>query len=114
MKFTDEQAQEVIDSAAYGMTYWARSAEPEDWAGGGDLVFYETSDYEDEEDVLHRVTYAQIKRAFYKVHRGFVRTSSDLHDQFNEAVREGEPGLIDSACADIVVQVAIYGEVVYG
>jgi len=112
MKFTDEQAQEVIDNAGYGMVGWAHTAHTHQWRDDSDLTFVEVGD--GDEEVVHHLTYADIKRAFYKVHRGFVRIRSDLHDQFNEAVREGEPGLIDSDCADIVVQVAAFGEVRYG
>ncbi|WP_353707277.1 hypothetical protein ABRQ22_14840 [Cellulosimicrobium sp. ES-005] len=113
VEITDEHVQNIIDIAGYWMTYWAASAPREAWKEGDAFVFVEVGDGDDE--VTHHLTGEQIRQAWAEIAAGdHSAISNEILAQFAEALDAGEPDLIDAEAADVLVQIAALGKVVYG
>lgn len=52
--------------------------------------------------------------AFRKVIEGKVQVAPDIRNYIVRAVCEGDAGMIDAEAADVLVQVALFGEIVFG
>lgn len=52
--------------------------------------------------------------AMVKIGTGKVEISSDRRDMITEALMESDAGMIDADLADCIVQVAAFGEIVFG
>lgn len=103
----------IIDTAGYGIGYWASAAQ----------VDSDRSEYvvtEDETGKVFTLTYAELADAFLDLALGDAPVGSDYQGWAFEALQEiraGEQypgGSIDAPTADIIVQWAAFGEVVYG
>lgn len=103
----------IIDTAGYGIGYWASAAQ----------VDSDRSEYavtEDETGKVFTLTYTELADAFLDLALGNVPVSSDYQEWAFGALQEiraGEQhpgGSIDAPTADIIVQWAAFGEVVYG
>jgi hypothetical protein len=119
---TDENVQDIIDTASYGgITYWAGQptdaefdAKPEDKA----WTIVEVDDFE---RTAHYLDAAQIRQSFEKL----LDFNQELVNQqihgyllsawMDRTDKDGiDTGHIDADAADVIVQVACFGEVVYG
>lgn len=118
-KITDGNVQDIVDTAAYGgITYWA--VEPTqanfDAAPEGAFTF---RDGDEEDGGVHYVIKDQIRRAIVEVAEG-QHTNDRIRDYVRSAFdnwteEDGiDCGDIDADAADCIVQVACFGEVVYG
>lgn len=119
---TDEDCDDVMDTASYGgITYWASDATPEQKAlyKHADYIFWDA-----EGERVISLTRGQIRSAYFKLTRMTheARYVADwIHDYFVQANTDRDPetgrpdlGYIDATAADCVVQVAAFGEVIYG
>lgn len=122
VEVSDETIGDMLDAAGYGIGYWATKLEKlldaqqtvevteSAVASGGD------------EDVVHRTNYATLRETFGKLATpGQDLVGEWVYDYFRQAVEHRDPEtseidatFIDSSAADAWVQVAIFGEVVFG
>jgi len=56
----------------------------------------------------------RIADAMVKIGTGAVEISSDRRDTITEALMESDAGMIDADLADCIMQVAAFGEIVFG
>lgn len=116
---TDENIEDMMETASYDITYWSR--EPtyaEKFSCGDDIPFVVV---DAERNVLYRLTYEKIRDAYFRCldldQRFF---NSAIHGYFidswrNRSERTGiDTGYIDGDAADCLVQVACFGDVIYG
>ncbi|MGW7434702.1 hypothetical protein [Streptomyces sp. NPDC054849] len=127
---TDENVQDIIDTAAYGgITYWAIEPTPAEFAGLPSDKQYVVVEGDDERfwggdrevEAVHYISRDQIRAAYAKLldlnqqyvnreyHGYIVQSWIDRND------RDGiDTCMIDAGTADILVQVAIFDDVRYG
>lgn len=114
----DESMDCLIEMAGYGIAYWASTATQDE-----DARTYEVVD----EEGVHRLTYDRIKEAFWRIANPGAKIKGLHQNHYTRgyalnAIRDGleagngdiEAGHIGADLADIVIQVAIWDEVIYG
>jgi hypothetical protein len=94
---------DLIDTAGYGIGYWAASAEVDT----EEETYLITEQEGGEFDWPVRLHYADIWDAV-------VRVAKDGNLAAQEAVADLDDCDIDSVVADIIIQTAIFGKVIYG
>lgn len=117
---TDETVRDMLDTAGYGIGYWAASLETLPDKAGTIIVM--DRERGDGDPVECRTNFAGIREAFVKLAtpgQGYV--GSTIYDYFRLAVEdrdektgEIDAGHIDSDAADCLVQVALFDDIVYG
>lgn len=116
-KITAENVDDVMTTAAYGgITYWADEPTPEDFAGAkpGEHTIREK-----ETGKVFQLSPNKIRQAIVEVAEG-MHTNDTIRDYVRSAFdywteEDGiDCGDIDADAADCIVQVACFGEVVYG
>ena len=107
-----EQVANLIDEAGYFIEYWAvkgtHDTEAQTYAVKLDD---EAAEVFGESKVV--ITYAQIDEAIRKLAKGGV-IRSDLTEQARAYVSNPDDADLDAEFADCAVQLAIFGEVVFG
>lgn len=108
----NEFLSDVLICAVEGGTgYWASiSGYRHSPAAGARATFHP----EDEPGDSHTLTIKEISSAIGRICRGEVKMRTDLLQTIKSANRENDAGEIDAEGADVIVQTAIYGEIVYG
>ncbi len=97
---------DIIDTACYGaIEYWAEEVE---YAAGKLSVSCE------EGAEVHEIEMADMEKAIAKIMEGKVSISDSIRADVTSAIREDDYGYIDSYAADAIVQIACFGEIVYG
>lgn len=114
-------ADVIIDMAGYGIKYWAKRAV---WdSEKREYTVFWAEDDSDDPDMLswHVLAYQDIAQAAAEVaFNTDIRLNNTLTGYVREFFRELEAGEefpggdIDSEVADAIIQVAIFGEVIYG
>lgn len=117
---TDQNIVDMLDAAGYGIGYWADWATVDESARTYTVMPHEDPN-EDKAPEQIVVTFDQIAEAFNRllnnerelligslVHRYFLYAYADRDASGIDA------GHIDSEAADVLVQVALWNEVVYG
>lgn len=118
-EITDENLDDLATTAWYGgITYWAGGAPADHPASGARFVLV---DREGGDGKVYEVTDHELRRAFMELADVDQKHVNDtIHGYFLSAVRDRTPedgiemGSIDAEAADVWVQVAAFGEVVYG
>ncbi|QOV06199.1 hypothetical protein KGG72_gp69 [Streptomyces phage Salutena] len=129
-RITDENVQDIIDTAAYGgITYWATEPTDEEFAGlpeGKEYTIVEGIDDtafggDREVDSVNYLSKDDVRLAFAKLlDPGQEYVNRELHGYILDAWRDRtdndgiDTGHIDAGAADVIVQVAIFDEVRYG
>ena len=106
---TKDQFLDLVDTAGYAIGYWASQAEVlEDPSGDVKYIVREAGN--------HRctVTPAMIEQAMVDVYMGNVDIRKDIKDSVTSAIMEEEYGEIDGEAADALMQIALFGAIVYG
>ncbi|AWY07637.1 hypothetical protein SEA_YOSIF_73 [Streptomyces phage Yosif] len=123
VKITDENVQDIIDTAAYGgITYWAGQPTDEDFQNlpeGKEYTIREEGDYPEDAEV-HYLSKADIRKAYRELlslDQQYVNKT--IHGYIIDSYRDRDEngidcGHIDADAADVIVQVACFGEVRYG
>jgi hypothetical protein len=109
-----ELIEEVIETAGYGIGYWARTAHHDGLAETYTLS-WDGSDFEDNDPNSageHLLDYSDIAKAIEALYSHTYSVRSDLHTQLNEWLI-GEESM-DSDLADVIIQVALFDEIIYG
>ncbi|WMI33393.1 hypothetical protein SEA_PROVOLONE_73 [Streptomyces phage Provolone] len=127
---TDENVQDIIDTASYGgITYWALEPTEAEFAGLPEGKTYTIVEGEDgswlggerEVEGVHYLSRDDIRNAYAKLldlDQRFV--NREIHGYILDSWRDRterdgiDAGHIDAGAADVIVQVAIFGEVIYG
>lgn len=103
LELTDEDIEDIIDMASYGIGYWAVEA----------VVDREAHTYTiitaDDEDTQHVVTDQDIRKATNAIAGGGL-----TNEHIQGYLLAGDMGGVDSDVADCIIQVAIFGKIVYG
>lgn len=102
-----EAIEDTIDTAGYGIGYWASSAVVDDKA-----QTYTVTDGETPETFV--LTYQSIFEAVLKLSNGDVKIRKDIAQTCAIALLDYEEAEIDSEIADCIIQVACFGDVIYG
>lgn len=105
---------EVIETAGYSVAYWATSL-INDEAGKSFLIEFDGEDFSDGstlETGRAFVTYLQVAKAIELIVNNDVKISKWIVSQANQWLN-GEPTL-DGDLADCIIQIATFGELIYG
>jgi hypothetical protein len=114
---SDELCASILSTAIEGgIGYWSQ-VEPETRYDASHPLYYKSAKIHefgdsDEEQSVHEVDYDKIREAL-KV----IITSPDFNQTKQDAIRaitEHDGGHFDANSADVVIQVACFGETVYG
>ena len=99
---TEEDIDEIIDMAGYGIGYWAERA----------IVGDDYYKVVDEDGVCHTLTYGDICEGINQ----YITDGNIPYDivEFNGYNMCLDTGMIDSYIADMIIQYACFGEVIYG
>ncbi|ATE85400.1 hypothetical protein [Streptomyces phage phiScoe23] len=125
---TDENVQDIMDTAAYGgITYWATEPTEEEFNGLPEGKHYTIVEGVDdfpfggrEVDEVHYLSKDDIRLAFARLlDPGQEYVGREVHGYILDAWRDRDDngidtGHIDADAADVIVQVAALGEVRYG
>jgi hypothetical protein len=103
-----ELIENVIDTAGYGIGYWATSAEHDSKAKTYTVV---DSEKEDEPKIL---TYQQIHKAMKDLATAHNSIRREIRMNLLLSVLQPEEADIDASDADCVIQWAMFGEIIYG
>ncbi|WJN63402.1 hypothetical protein [Streptomyces phage phiScoe55] len=128
---TDENVQDIIDTASYGgITYWATQptqAEFDALPEGKDYTIVEGVEEppflggERTVEGVHYLSKDDVRDAYAKLldlDQRFV--NREIHGYILDSWRDRterdgiDAGHIDATAADVIVQIAIFGEVIYG
>uniref|UniRef100_A0AAU7GYW2 Tail terminator n=1 Tax=Streptomyces phage Kamino TaxID=3158857 RepID=A0AAU7GYW2_9CAUD len=127
---TDENVQDIIDTASYGgITYWATQptqAEFEALPKGKEFTIVEGVEDppflggERTVEAVHYLSKDDIREAYSKLlslDQKFV--NREIHGYIIDSHRDRDAdgidcGHIDATAADVIVQIACFGEVIYG
>lgn len=117
MKITDQNIIDMIETAGYGIAYWAVRGEVDEVAR---TYTVHQNEWEYEGEQVQTVTFDEIATAYEKLlslDQKYV--NSEVHqyfiDSFMSRDRHGiNTGHIDATAADVLIQVAIWDEVVFG
>lgn len=117
MKITDDNILDMIDTAGYGIAYWAVRGVV-DQSARTFTVFQNEWEYEGEP--IQTVTFDEIATAYEKLVAPDQKyVNREVHGYFINSYRDRdedgiETGHIDATAADVLIQVAIWDEVVFG
>lgn len=107
---TEDQFLDLVDTAGYAIGYWADRAEVH-W-GAADKKY---SVWEDDDDnTRHDITPDMIEQAMVDIYTGKIPVSKGILDSVTSAIMEEEYGEVDGDAADVIIQIAAFGEIVYG
>ena len=113
-KLTEENIDDIMDAAFYGINYWCSKAEivgerlgdyaSEQISRGGTLKMYDA-----ESDDVWELT-------LEKFLKGFKLWVANGDDEYGALQSDGtvDTGEIDSAMADMIIQYALFDEIVFG
>jgi hypothetical protein len=99
-----------------GSDYWAKGRNSKhEPGGGGRYLSIEVKDAEDPEDPWHLVDEDKIAAAVNKIITDpDLKIRTDLKANIAGAWATNDAGQIDCEGADVIVQIAAYGEIVFG
>ena len=115
---TDENIDDIMETAGFGIFYWAEQPDSDDWDQAPEGTDFIVKDSDDSQAFYF--TRDDIRDAYFKCldldQRYFNRI---IHGYFIESWRdrtdtEIDTGHIDANAADCLVQVACFGTIVYG
>lgn len=99
-----ETFNDLCDVAGYAIGYWAREAE----------VSKDIYTIHDQEGDTHVVTKEKLEKTILDAYAGNYKLIDHNQRAVHELVTENEAGEIDTECIDLLIQYALFGEVVYG
>lgn len=118
---TDQNITECMDAAGYGIGYWVRTATVDHEARTYTITPHEDPFKAEDDGKPYVITYDQLSDAYYKLialDQELVG-DRDIHSYFIDSYIERDQngidcGHIDAAAGDVWVQVAAFGEIVFG
>lgn len=116
IEISDENLNDMIETAGYGgVNYWCNRIHED---APGIWTIYEM--VEDEKPNQHQINSRSLIKAFLLLANPNQQLIADyVHQYFLQAVKDGDKtgldvGHIDATAADCLVQIACFGELVYG
>lgn len=119
LKISRESLDCIIEQAGYGIGYWATSATQDDAARTYTII-----EADDDPGTAHVLSYEKIEEVFWKIADYWqeVKVNTTIRNYFFLAVSEGmvdgkgdiDAGHMDADAADVLMQFACFGEIVYG
>lgn len=110
--------QDVLVAAVEGGTgYWAQVSGyrwSDDNPETGQATFHVLDDDGIASGDRHLVNLETIATGISRIVQNDVQVRADLRAVIAEASRENDGGLVDADAADVIVQAALFGQVVYG
>jgi hypothetical protein len=103
-KLSTEDLEGIMDTAGMACTYWADEIEVD----GDDVRVL------DADGIDHDTDKASIERAFTLIAEGRIDLWGEIRRYVESAIAENDLGWIDSYAADALLQVACFGEIIYG
>ena len=116
-KLVSDFLMTAFDSHYGSANYWANylSREGNNASDILDEIWYSVKFREpDEDDTIHEVNANKVVDAISKILNNEVQVSDYLVEYLRQAVANDDAGYADGDVADVVVQVATFGNVVYG
>ena len=104
IKLSTEDLEDIMDTAGMACTYWADVIEVD----GDDVRVL------DADGIDHNTDKGAIERAFALIAEGRIDLWGEIRRYVELAIKEDDLGHIDSYAADALLQVACFGEVIYG
>jgi hypothetical protein len=110
IQISDDTVEEIVESAGSYIDYWSDGI---DWGAGERYVtVHERQDDDDSKVISHRVPYSVIAYALGRLVDGEYTARADLVTAARRAALDASS--IDAELADIIIQCAIFGHIVYG
>ncbi|MFZ9135844.1 MAG: hypothetical protein ACO208_07970 [Candidatus Puniceispirillaceae bacterium] len=106
-----EEYEGILDTAGYVISYWACQTSIEPKAENSDEVIYRVT--EDETGTEYVLDKSKVEQAIADIITDR-RWACDRFKPLKNAILNQEYGEIDGDLADIIIQTACFGEVVYG
>ena len=103
-KLSTDDLADIMETAGMACTYWA----DEIGVDGNDVRVL------DADGIDHDTDKASIERAFTLIAEGRIDLWGEIRRYVESAISENDLGWIDSYAADALLQVALFGEIVYG
>jgi len=97
----------LIHTAGFSIGYWAETAQLDQ-----DNQTYMVKESESDDDFV--ITYRRIGKSIEELLAGKSDVRQSIIDYLRKAVTEDDASYVDSDVADVVIQWAIFGDVVYG
>lgn len=107
IRMSDEDVANLLDCAGYGISYWAASAEFDRDAKTYHVVEGHEELAKDQTPADKVLTFADIRKAF-----GELAAAGLLPDWQVREIRDGDLGF-DALVADMTVQTAMFGRIVF-
>lgn len=119
-KVTDDEIEDLIESAGYGMNYWAVQGDVDSEA----RTYTVTTDPDLIDDELPvTVTFDHLLETAFRIAGGQYEVGGHIREYFTdwlEALERDDDesqyagGFVDADAGDVLVQIAIHNEIVYG
>lgn len=106
-----EQVLDLIDAAGYSMSYWASKAVINE---AKQTYTVTVSEEDDNEWSTKTITFDEIRAAIETLIKKDIVIRKDLREQLVREYLLDEENGVDADAGDCVVQVALFGTVVYG
>jgi hypothetical protein len=104
-ELTLDDFTDILDAAGYAIGYWADEAEPD-----GDTYTVSC----EEATQIFTVSKRDIELAMASIAQNRIDVSADICHDVMLAIKEEDCSYIDGYAADAIIQVACFGEIVYG
>lgn len=111
-ELTPDDFADIIDAAASTLGYWTKHVDFLEPYDANDPP--STLTIVDQEGDKHKITTVEIEKAMTAISNGDIDISLSIRQYIILAIKENDMGHIDSAAADAIIQVACFGEIVYG
>lgn len=112
-KLDDSDFGDIVDTAGYIIGYWADEAEySEPHPESDSEACYSVSCEEGTE--IYELHKADIEKAIKLIAEGEIKVCQPIRDSILLAVREDDYGHVDGHAADVLIQAACFGEIIYG
>ena len=107
-----EAIENIICDAGVWIGYWASNGVVDETNQTYIITEEEAHDGEGARDFT--LTYTDIVRAMVKLAKGEVAVRQDIREAINEAFINYDESDLDGEVADVIIQVACFGDVIYG
>ena len=113
LEIDTEMFEDIIETGGEGIGYWAHNAK-HDQNAETFTVHYDGTDFDDTTlaSGVKTVSYEDLGNAVVKISKGDANAGNWIVEQVNQWLN-GHPTM-DVDLADVVIQVALFGEIVYG
>ena len=110
---TNTDFSDIVDTALMCIDYWADEAEFQEPHDEGDSPAKLSLSCEEGVD-LYEVTRADAEKAMTLIAEGKVTVCDSIRADILAAIKEDDYGNIDGYAADAIIQIACFGELIYG